>query len=387
MRRRLQLICWICLGLGVLGLLLGLFFDTTRFFFSYLTAWAFYLSTCIGALMLLMIGHAGKVRWFAGLRRQAEYPTALLPLFAVLAVPLFFGLPELYAWARPLESLPEGMRPYIEHKAAWMNIPFFIIRTLIWIGILSFFAVLLVSGSLRLDRAYDEALKLRLRRISSVGLLVCSFVLTWASFDWLMSLDATWYSTIFGVYVFAGGIIAALAVLTILGVLFLRAGLLPSEIASEHYWAVGRLMLGFVIFWAYQGFSQLIIIWLGNMPHEITFYQSRGNRGWGWVTFALVMGQFALPFLVLLSRDLKRNPVALAWISVWMLLVHWVDMYWLVIPNLHPSGPTFHWLDLAAMLALFGVLGLYGLWRFRGTESIAGTDPYTWQSLRYEGWP
>lgn len=387
MRKKFSAVCLISAVIGTAALILGVFLEPRRFFFSYLTAWVFFLTIAVGALLLVMVGHASKARWFGALRRISEVPAATLPLFLLLVVPLFFGLPELYAWADPSRIADEEARKLVEHKASWMNPPFFIVRSLVWLAVFSGFSVPLVLGSLAQDEGYEEKRKTRLRRLSSAGLVVIGFVLTWASFDWLMSLDPTWYSTIFGVYVFAGGFAAALAVLGILSSLFLSREILPSQSATERQSAVGRLLLTFVIFWAYQGFSQLLVIWIGNLPHEIGFYQRRSGTGWGWVSFALVISHFLVPFLFLLSRDLKRRPAAMAAISIWILAAHYVDMYWLVMPNLTPGGVIVHWLDLAALIALFGVLGIYCLLRFAGRSMIARTDPYFEQSLRYESWP
>jgi len=378
----------VALVVGVAGLVLGVFLDPRRFFFSYLTAWAFYVSTAIGALFVLMIGQAARARWFAGVRRLMEYAASTIPVFIVLAVPIFLGMPTLYEWAGSWADVSEAERKILEHKALWMNTPFFIVRTILFLLVLSIFSHLLVAGSLKEDLAgYDEARKRRLQRIGSGGIPICAFVTTWASFDWLMSLDPTWYSTVFGVYFWAGGFIGALSILGILTAVFIGLKLLPPEIGPAHQWATGRLMFAFVVFWAYQGFSQLLVIWIGNIPHEISFYQHRANEGWGWVSFVLAMGQFFVPFLLLLSRDLKKKPAALAWMGAWLVFAHYVDVYWMVIPNLHPHGIVVSWLDLAALLGVGGVLGLFVAIRFAGRSTVPVGDPYFYQSLTYQGQP
>ncbi|HWV39441.1 MAG TPA: hypothetical protein VN033_13310 [Vulgatibacter sp.] len=377
----------VALVLGIAGLVLGALLDPRRFLFSYLTAWAFWVSTAIGALFVVMIGHAARARWFAGVRRLMEYPTSTLPLLLLLAIPIFLGLDSLYEWAGPWAALPEAKRRLLEHKRLWLNEPFFVVRSVVYLLVLSAFSHLLVAGSLREDAGYDEARKRRLQRIGSGGIPICALVATWASFDWLMSLEPTWYSTVFGVYFWAGGFIAALSLLGILVAVFAGLRLLPPEIGPAHQWATGRLMFAFVIFWAYQGFSQLLIIWIGNIPNEISFYQHRANTGWGWVSFLLGVGQFLVPFLLLLSRDLKRKPAALAWMGAWLLFAHYVDVYWMVIPNLHPEGVVVSWLDLAALLGTGGALGLFTALRFAGRPTVPVGDPYYLQSLTYGGHP
>lgn len=384
---RLILLSWISLIVGVVASVVGAFVDPTRFFFSYLTAWTFFVTIALGALLLLMIGHAVRARWFAVLRRTTEIPTATVPLFLLLMVPIFFGLPELYPWAGPWDRFDEATRRVLEHRASWTNQPFFIVRSLIWLGICSAFAVYLVRGSLRLDRGLDERLRDRLRFVSSGGLVVVGFVLTFASIDWVMSLDPTWFSTVFGVYFFAGGFAAVLALVTVMAVAFSSRGLLPEQSSLERQSAMGRMLFAFVIFWAYQGFSQLLIIWIGNIPGEVGFYINRSGRSWGWVSFVLVMAHFLVPFLLLLSRDVKRRPAVLAAISWWVLAAHYIDIYWLVMPNLTPGAVVVHWLDLATVLAVFGAVGLLAAYRFRREPLTTETDPYFHQSLRYQSWP
>jgi len=387
MRRRWTTAFVIALVAGILGLAIGVFVDARRFYFSYLTAWLYFVSIAMGAVLLVMTGHAARARWFGALRRVAEIPAATLPLFLVLVIPIFFGLDELYPWVHPSPELGEEALHVIEHRRGWLNVPFFVVRTLLWIGLFSIAAVLLVRGSLALDRSFDPARRRRLYRLSCGGLVILGFVLTWAAFDWIMSLDPTWYSTILGVYFFAGGFSGALALLAIHAVVLRAGGALPEEGATERHTAVGRLLFAFVIFWAYQGFAQLLIVWIANLPAEVGFYQRRSGGAWGWVSFALAIAHFVLPFLVLLSRRLKRSPRGLAAVAAWLLFAHYVDIYWLVMPNLTPGRVAVHWLDLAALLAIFGALGLFGLFLFRNRSLVADTDPYFHQSLRYVSWP
>lgn len=387
MRSRWNLVFVVSLFLGVLGLILGAILDPRRFYFSYFTAWFYFFTIASGALLLLMVGHASRARWFGALRRPTEVPAATLPLFLLLVIPIFFGLDDLYPWASPSASLGTEVLHVIEHRSGWMNVPFFIVRTLIWLGLFTAFAILLVGVSLTLDRHFDPRRKTFLYRLSCGGLVVLGFVLTWASFDWIMSLDPTWYSTILGVYVFAGGFAAALALLAIVASLLHTAGALPEEGARERQTAVGRLLFAFIIFWAYQGFSQLLIIWIGNLPAEVGFYQRRSGTAWGWVSAVLVVIHFVIPFLLLLSRRLKRSTGALVAVAVWVLVAHYVDVYWLVMPNLTPSAIAVHWLDLAALLGIFGALGLLSLFLFRNRSPVADTDPFFHQSLRYQSWP
>ncbi|HEY0839482.1 MAG TPA: hypothetical protein VGD74_04800, partial [Vulgatibacter sp.] len=233
-RHRFMVGSAVALVLGLAGILLGVFLDPRRFLFSYLTAWAFYVSTAIGALFVLMIGHAARARWFAGVRRLIEYPSSTFPVLLVLALPIFLGIGTLFEWAGPWDDLPKETQKILAHKHVWMNVPFYVVRTCFYMLVFWAFAHFLIAGSLREDRGYDEVRKRRLQRIGSGGIPICAFVTTWASFDWLMSLDPTWYSTIFGVYFWAGAFIAGLSILSILVTIFRSLKLLPPEIGAAH---------------------------------------------------------------------------------------------------------------------------------------------------------
>jgi hypothetical protein len=368
----------IAAGVGAVGLLLcllGAWIDPRQAAFAYLAAFACWLSLALGALIMVMIAHCTGASWFVMMRRVTESIASTLPLFALLFIPILFALRELYPWARPLAALSDEMREAVVAKAGYFSISFFVVRAVIyfaiWIGV-SYF---LHAWSVERDRTPDPELVRRQRVLAAVGLPPVAFALTFASFDWVMSLAPQWISTMFGVYFFAGGIVAALGLVAVLDLALERSGVLAGEITPSHYHALGKLLLTFVIFWGYVAYSQYFIIWIADVPAEAGWYAPRVRGTWGLVAAALALGFFAIPFLALLSWRLKRRGVSLAAVGGWLVVFHCVDAYWLVLPALHPRGVSIHWLDFAAFAGSGGAALAFGSWRFLAHAPTPLDDP------------
>ena len=226
------------------------------------------------------------------------------------------------------------------HKKPYLNLPFFVLRAVIYFGVWMAVAELLRRWSIRQDQSGGHLLTRWQRRLGAGSLPLLALTLSFAAFDWMMSIDPRFYSTIFGVYWFSGSFMAIFAVLILAGRLTLTdESQFGVHLSSEHFHALGNFLLAFVAFWAYTAFSQFLLIWIANVPEEVPFYILRIRGSWGGVGAFLALFHFLVPFFVLLSRDLKRSPKALAWVAAWMLLMHWVDLYWIVMPHLDPSGP------------------------------------------------
>jgi hypothetical protein len=258
---------------GVLGLAaagLGYSMDHHHFFFAYLTAFTFWVSISLGALFFTMLHHLTGAKWSVVIRRLSESIMLPLPWMFLFAIPMFFGLHELYHWSH---ADAVAVDPILQWKSGYLNVNFFIIRTVIYFLIWSALALLLYRASLSQDKGHTEELAARMRKLSAGGMIIFALTTTFAGFDWLMSLEPHWYSTIFGVYYFAGGFICFLSVLAVF-VIFLRSkGVLANAVTVEHHHDIGKLMLGFTIFWSYIAFSQYFLQWYGNIPGR-----ARGNR-------------------------------------------------------------------------------------------------------------
>ena len=368
--------------LGTAGLLIGAAVDRAQLFLAYLVAYAYVASIAVGALIFLMIGHAMRAGWPVAVRRLTETITAVMPLLAVLFVPLLFGLSTLYPWLRPDTVASEHARHLIEHRRPYLNLPFFLVRAALYLAIWIAVAALLRRWSLRRDAGARTDDGPRMQALSAGALPAVGLAMSFASFDWLMGLEASWYTTMYPVYYFAGGFLGAIALLTIAAFAAQRAGLVP--LGESHYYALGRLLLAFTIFWAYAAFFQFMLIWIANIPEEAEFYTVRMRAPWSVVSVMLLVLNFALPFLVLLSYRLKRRPAYLTAVAVWLLAFHYVDVHWLAAPTFRGEGLTYHWLDLAALAAVGGASVAFAAWRLRGRPALPVNDPRLPEALRYE---
>ena len=381
-----RLLTWSA-ALGVVGLVLTLvggLFDVRRALFSYLVAYTYWIGIVLGALLVLGSLHASNARWSVVVRRFVENVPAALPVFVPLFVPIALGMKVLYPWADPSRLDPE-LQHVVAHKAPYLNGGFFLARAVvyfvIWIGV----AYYLRAWSVRQDDRGDPSYTTLQRRLGAGSIPFVGLAMTFAAFDWMMSLDPRFYSTMYGVYWFAGSFMAAFAV-TIIGGFLTRAE--PDGFGRlmnvDHYHALGKLLLAFVAFWAYIAFSQFMLIWIANIPEEVPWYILRIDGGWLWVASFVALFQFLVPFFLLLQRAVTRNPRRLAAVSAWLLFVHWIDLYWLVMPHIHPKGPRPWIFDLTAFVGVGGVTVALALVRMRATASVPLRDPYLEDSLRYQ---
>jgi hypothetical protein len=351
--------------------------DTERFLASYLVAMLFALSLALGALFWVMLHHLTGAGWSVVVRRVPEQLSRTLPWLALLFIPVVLGMRSLYSWS-DVGHPPDAI---LQAKHNYLNIPFFLVRSVLYFGVWVWLALRLSTWSARQDIDKDLAYTQKMRRISAPGMVLLGVTTTFASFDWIMSLDPHWYSTIFGVYFWAGSIVGSLATLIILVVLLRSLGTLASVVSAEHLHDLGKLLFSFVIFWAYIAFSQYFLIWYANIPEETAWYVRRLEGGWLGVALALVLGHFALPFVVLLARSAKRNGLVLGFVALGVLGFHYVDLYWQIMPQLLSHGPAIHWLDGTTLVAVLASCGLVVLHGMRRDALIPVGDPQLLDSL------
>jgi hypothetical protein len=369
-------------GLGVAN---GDHFE--RFFHSYLAAICYWLSVSVGALFFIIIQPLTRSRWSPVVRRIAEILTAGFPVLLVLAlagiiVPMFAGAAGPYHhWVHaPADD------HLVHAKHAWLNVPFFGARIIgyfaIWWGMSRYF----FKKSVEQDASGDPAITERLRIVAGPSVIAFALTVCFAAFDLLMSLNPHWFSTIFGVYFFAGCVIANYATLILTSMFLQGGGKLRHSITTEHYHDMGKLLFAFVFFWSYTGFSQFMLIWYANLPEETVWFHVRWYTSWRDVSYVLLFGHFMFPFVFLLSRWTKRWRKPLAFFAVWMMAMHYVDLFWLVMPSLTPDGVSFHVMDLTA---LFGVGGVFFAWFARTASKvnlIPVKDPNLAHSLAFENY-
>lgn len=371
-------------GLAAAGLAAGLLLgrgSPERFLAGWLVGFVFFLTIALGCLYFILIHTAMQGGWGIVVRRIAENAAATIPLFAILFLPIAFGLPHLYSWSVPGAAAAD---PLIQKKVPYLNAGFFYARAAIYFVVWSATAWWFLRLSTKQDRSPDETVAARLRRYSSPLLIPLAVTHTFAAFDWVMSLDPHWYSTIFGVYSFSGALVSAFAFLAVVVVALRGSGAPKGVFSAEHLHDLGTLLFTFTVFWAYIGFSQYFLIWYGNIPEETIWFKHRLEGGWRSLSLALAIGHFAVPFLALLSRPIKRNPLTLTVAATWMLLMHLLDVYWTVAPSLDEHGPHVGVVEIAAFLAVGGAfLGAFG-WLLRRHALVPVGDPRLGESLTFE---
>jgi hypothetical protein len=378
---RLPVIGAVCALLGAAACVILGPANPRQFFFSWLVSFLFFLSLALGALFFMLIQYASQGGWGIVLRRIGETIFATLPVLAALFVPLLLGLQDLYSWTVPGAADHDAL---LRWKAPYLNVRFFLIRAVLYFGIWSFIALLYYRGSRRQDLTGDPAVSARLRRLAGPAIIVLALTQTLASIDWIMSLTPHWYSTMFGVYFFAGSFVGFIALLSVVVPAMRRARLLDTVISTEHLHDVGKFLFAFMAFWAYIAFSQFLLMWYANLPEETTWYQVRMQGSWLQVSLFLMVGHFVAPFFYLMGRPVKRNGAALAAGGAWLLAMHFVDLYWQVMPTLHPEGLRPSALDAAALLAVGGCFVAAATWLMRRHALVPLRDPRLAESLAFE---
>ncbi len=352
--------------------------DPRRLAFSYLTGLLFVTTIGVGALAWAMLHHLTGAVWSVVIRRQMENLTRPLPWIALLFIPVALNLGRIYPWA---EASRVAEEPGLARKAAWLNPVAFDARAAVYLVAWASIAGLLSRSSARQDRGGGPAEGRRMRAISAWGLVVLGATTSLAAFDWLMSLDPEWSSTIFGVYFWASSLVGSLAALTLTVLALCATGRLGEAVGVGHLHDLGKLLFGFVVFWAYIAFCQYFLIWYANFPEETRWYVTRRSGSWNTLSWSLVFGHFAVPFVLLLFRATKRSPLWLGFTAAWILVFHYVDLYWLIMPALSPEGIEPHWLDFWLLLALASSCGAIVAAAGRSRSLIPIGDPRLAESL------
>ncbi len=381
------------LGIGLLAIgavLSGLAWlvtgDTDRVGFAYLWGFALLWTVVLGGLFFVALQHVTRSVWSVVVRRVAEMLVAPIWLVPITVVPvvLFAVMPEsfgIFPWAHGGAEESHALAD----KASYLNPTTFVMRTVAYVAIWLGFARYFLRGSLVQDRDREAgAATARMRRAAGPFMVVFAFTATFAAIDWLMSLEPHWFSTIFGVYVFSGMVVAALSAITIATIWLRSSGRIDATVVTDdHLYNLGALLFAFVCFWAYIAFSQYMLIWYANVPEESFYIVRRLEGGWKSISVGLALARFVVPFLVLLSRRAKTNPRILVAISLFLLAGQVLDLYWLVMPQSSPSGPVLGWAELGPPLLLAGAFLLVVARFMRRHSMVASGDPGFEESRRF----
>jgi len=367
-------------AVGLIGCVIGYFVNSERFFHSYLTAFGFWTTLGLGALFFTMLHHLTGATWSVIIRRIPESLVAVLPYMAIFFIPVIFGLKELYHWSIPEVVANDHL---LQAKSGYLNSIFFVIRTAAYFTVWIVLARFLLKYSSLQDSQDGQTMVEKLRKVSAPGMVFYALSVTYAGYDWFMSLDAHWYSTIFGVYIFGGGLLCALAFFSYFLIFLRKRDILSKEVSFEHYHDLGKLLFAFMIFWAYVAFSQYFLIWYANIPEETIWFSHRYGGGWKYFTWILIYGHFIIPFVVLISRGPKRNLKIMKIMAGWLLVMHWVDLYWITLPNLDHHHAMISWMDITAMLGIGGIfMGIF--WKkFSKNPIVPVGDPRLDESIKF----
>src|SRR5579864_1871975 len=327
------------IGIVASVIAIGLGFTNPKVFLrGYLVSYMDWLGICLGSMVILMVRHLTGGGWGMVIRRILGAAMRTVPLMAVLFIPIIFGMRKIYPWAMPLESIENPtIREHLLHNrfvtSGYLNWQGFVIRAVIYFAIWNLLSYLLTRWSKQQDTPPVRDNSLRFKAVSGPGIILYAFTISLAAIDWVMSLDPSWISTIYGLLFVAGELIAALCFAVVIERILFKykpmSQLLRPDFVHDH----GKFMLTFIMLWAYFSFSQWLIIWAGNLPNEITFYLKRISGGWGYVAVFLALFHFCVPFVILLSRPFKRNIRKLVWLAVWLLFMRFVDLFWNIEPN------------------------------------------------------
>jgi hypothetical protein len=374
------------LGAAAAGIVLCVvfgIFSPGQFFQSYLFAFVFWIMVPVGCLGILMMHHLTGGWWGYPIRRLLEAASRTFALMAVLFLPLLFGLSRLYPWARPEEVNAD---PILRYKRPYMNPGFFLGRTIAYFLIWFVLAFLVNRWSERQDRTADPALAGRMEFMSGPGLILWGLAVTYASVDWVMSIESHWFSTIYGMIFMVVAALAAICFVVFVLRMLSDDPPLKDCVTPAQYNDLGNLMLAFVMLWAYLAFSQFLIIWQGNLTDEIPWYRIRAYGGWAVVALVLIVLHFAVPFVLLLQRPLKRRLNRLSLIAAGVFLLSMLDVYWLVIPGFRDqqNGPHLHALNFFALVAIGGLWVAAFLWQLRRWPLLPLHDPRFEGALEHE---
>lgn len=423
--------CHALIIVGAIGCVFGWAMNPAQFHFAYLASWLSVWAVVMGVLFFVLLHYIVDAGWSTVVRRPAEQLLACLPVLTLLFIPILIGVigGKTHQWVGPqgtelsaplagapaataahetpadashAENTPTASVSTVEkkardaellaHKRPYLNIPFFLARQIIYFSIWLLLAWRLRHNSLLQDTTGHGGFTLSSRRWSCFGMVLYALSVTFAAFDWIMTLQWQWFSTIFGVYTWAGAVCAGLAAISLV-TLVLARGPLRQYVGSDTIHTLGELLFAFCVFWGYMAFSQYFLIWYGNLPEETVWFLwrwhgiSEGSHSTWWiVTLLLPVGRFALPFLILMSAHTKRNPRVLTTLCIITLVCAWLDMYWMVMPAHAPAGAplTWLWIDVSALALILGLCGAFALRALRSAPLLPIMDPRLVEALSGE---
>jgi hypothetical protein len=347
-----------------------------EFYRAYLISFMLLLGLALGSMAIIMIRHLTGGGWGVVIRRIQGAAMRTLPLLAAMFIPIILGIHKLYIWAQPLDNVKDKHLHdhLVDITKTYLTTNGFIYRAIFYFAIWNLLSFLLSKWSKQGDTPGAPDNTDRFKTVAGPGLILYGFTVSFAAIDWIMSLDPSWVSTIFGLVVLIGQVLAAMCFAVIIERILFdyepMSTMLKPDFVHDH----GKWMLAFTMVWAYFNFSQWLIIWAGNLPAEITYYLRRLNGGWGTVGLFIVIFHFAVPFAILLSRQFKRNIRKLVWLAAWLLFMRYVDLFWIIEPNFSKTF-TVTLADIVVPIALAGIWLSYFFYNLSGLPLLPIYDP------------
>jgi hypothetical protein len=355
---------------------IGAFLRPEEFYRAYLLGFMGWLGVALGSMAILMIRHLTGGGWGMVIRRILGAAMRTLPLLALLFIPIILGMHRLYIWAQPLDTIADKhLREHLEDiTKTYLTTNGFILRAVFYFATWNLLSFLLTKWSKQTDRPGAPDNTQRFKAISGPGLILYGFTISFAAIDWVMSLDPSWVSTIFGLIILIGEVLSAMCFAVVVERILFNyrpmSEILKPDFVHDH----GKWMLTFIMVWAYFNFSQWLIIWAGNLPAEITFYLKRLSGGWGLIGLTLVLFHFAIPFGILLSRRFKRDIHRLAWLAAWLIVMRYLDLFWIIEPNFS-NTLRFTVADIIVPVAIGGIWLAYFFHNLAALPLLPAYDP------------
>jgi hypothetical protein len=356
--------------------------DQTRAYAAFLVGYVYFLFLSVAGIFFTALHYMVGATWSVVVRRVAEAFTAWMPAALLLFLLLLLGVPKLYVWSNPPVAGHE-----VEHvtKGGWLSVPFFSFRNALILVVWTFFGWLFVRNSTRQDATRDPALTRASLRLAPAFIVIFALSISMVGFDLLMSLEPLWYSTIFGVYCFAGAWQSFLAALAIVVVLLRRQGALNGIVSRFHYHDLGKYIFAFSVFWMYIAFSQFMLIWYANLPEETEWFIPRTYTGWGGVGILLMVLKFGIPFFALMPQKVKESETGLMTVASFVLIGQWVDLFWIILPAFSPERVVFGWTEIGVSLGFLGLFGWIVLGFLSRHPVAPAGDPAYEPSVRFHG--
>ena len=363
-------------GLALCGA--GAAIDPKQFSFSWVFAFGFFFTLCVGCFFWTIVHYATDAEWTVVVRRQLENIAVLIGVLALLFIPILLLRHHLYDWM----NIPPGKEENLDSKRAYLNLGFFVLRAVFFLGFFIIASQLLRRFSVRQDKDGNPQFTIWLRKVSFASLPLFALSVTFGAYDWFLGLNYRWFSTMFGVYIFAGAAGSSMSLLVLVITALRNAGYLKNVVTMEHYHIMGKWMFAFCVFWAYIGFGQYMLIWYANMPEETQYFLTRNTESWWYLSMLLVFGRFFGPFLILLLRSIKKHPHQLCYVAGWILFMQLLDIYLVVLPSLHGTGVHVSLWDFAAVIAIGATLAFVYLRIVGKTSLFPVRDPRLVESLK-----